>query len=61
MEGAVSQRMNGNLELRVLSVHLRTRGWGLTGMDMLLLADPFPAQKPQDCVVVGGCNHIQKL
>lgn len=30
-------------------------------MDMLPLADPFPAQKPQDCVVVGGGNHVQEL
>lgn len=30
-------------------------------MDVLHLADPFPAQKSQDCIVVGGGNHIQKL
>lgn len=34
---------------------------GLTGVEVLHLADPFPAQEPQDCVVVGGGNHIQKL
>lgn len=27
---------------------------GLTGMEVLHLADPFPAQEPQHCVVVGG-------
>lgn len=49
----VSQRMSGNL---VLPVHLVA--WM---MDMLCLADSFPAQKSQDCIVVGGGNHIQKL
>lgn len=34
---------------------------GLTGMEMLYLADTFSTQKPQDCVVVGGGSQIQKL
>lgn len=34
---------------------------GLTGTEALHLADPFPAQEPQDCIVVGGGNHVQKL
>lgn len=47
LEVAVSQRMSGNLVLRVL-----------TGMmNMLSLADSFSAQKSQDCIVVGGGNH----
>ena len=37
------------------------RGLGLTEIDMLHSADPFPAQKPQDCIVVGGGNHVQEL
>lgn len=34
---------------------------GLTGKNVLGLADPFPSQEAQDCVVVGGGNHVQKL
>lgn len=30
-------------------------------VEWLLLADTFPAQKPQDCVVVGGGEQIEKL
>ena len=37
------------------------RGLGLTEIDMLHSADPFPAQKPQNCIVVGGGNHVQEL
>lgn len=57
LEVAVSQRRNENL---VLTVHLMVKGWGLTGMDVLHLADPFPAQEPQHCIVVGGGNHVHK-
>lgn len=34
---------------------------GSTGAELLALADAFPAQEPQDCVVVGGGEQIQKL
>lgn len=47
LEVAVSQRMSGNLVLRVLTGR----------MNMLSLADSFSAQKSQDCIVVGGGNH----
>lgn len=51
LEVAVSQRISGNLVLRVL-----------TGMmSMFSLADSFSAQKSQDCIVVGGGNHEKKL
>lgn len=50
LEVDVPQRMSGNLVLHVL-----------TGMNMLGLADSFSAQKPQDCIVVGGGNHKEKL
>lgn len=34
---------------------------GFSGMEVLHLADAFPAQKPQDCIVVSSGNHVQEL
>lgn len=47
----------------VACVDCSSQSWrmGLTEMSVLYLADPFPTQKPQDCIVVGGGNHIHKL
>lgn len=33
---------------------------GLTQVEVLQLADPFPAQEPQHSVVVSGGNHVQE-
>lgn len=58
MEVAVSQRMNVNLVLHNVDCPSQSQTMGLT--EVLLLADPFSAQEPQHCVVVGGGDHVQE-